>query len=271
VPGFAHVALLRGLRNEAPALPIDIVAGTSIGSLVGAWYVGRLANPRREESTLESLLNQGRLLNLLMPAAMVDSHLLERWLNRVFPVHDQTQFEVPFAGVSTDVLSATVWTCDHGTLGSAARKSSAFAPMFPPVLVPGGRLLDGGFADNVPVAVVRALGGAFVIGSNAVGMSNASPCTEPGATGWRSVLAALNPIARMESALHGGFVIFHRLGDFESRMANVAYEAAYSGDRFWDFSHARDVVAQTQAAATAFAIHTGAMWRAWVRPRRSAR
>jgi predicted acylesterase/phospholipase RssA len=47
--------------------------------------------------------------------------------------------------------------------------------MFPPVLVPGGRLLDGGFADNVPVAVVRALGGAFVIGSNAVGMSNASP------------------------------------------------------------------------------------------------
>jgi hypothetical protein len=75
----------------------------------------------------------------------------------------------------------------------------------------------------------------------------------------------------MESALHGGFVIFHRLGDFESRMANVAYEAAYSGDRFWDFSHARDVVAQTQAAATAFAIHTGAMWRAWVRPRRSAR
>lgn len=251
-PGFAHIALIRALETRA-RLPIDMVAGTSFGALVGAWYSGVRQLDIRESARLQTMLAAGRKLNLCLTVGMLDTNPLARLVDRQFKGLHLADLERPFYPVSSEVDSGTVYVAREASLGQGVQMSGAFPPFFPPVLRRGNaRLVDGGFVNNVPASVLRTEGASFVLASNSIGLlPPRRRDQEPGPI--RDAAAALNPFGRLQDAIRAGLMLFHRIGDTQALAADASFESAFTGIAFWDFNRGQSVIDKVQADADAFA------------------
>ncbi|MCB1009063.1 MAG: patatin-like phospholipase family protein [Acidobacteria bacterium] len=192
--GLAHVGVLREL--EAMQVPVDCIAGTSMGAIVGGLYAAGYSPAELEElvATLDwtSLIrdrpDRRHLpyrrkvddLNYLthwelgvskqgirLPDALVSGHRLGAELQlltlRAAGIDDFDRLPLPFRAVAADASTAETIVLDHGALATALRASMAVPGLFAPVEVDGRLLVDGGVVSNLPVAVARELGAAVVI------------------------------------------------------------------------------------------------------------
>ena len=192
--GIAHISVLRAI--EAQHVPIDCIAGTSMGSLVGGLYASgmsvdeleklvvstdwpRMFNDalerpersfRRKQDDRDRLvtvgvgLRDGRLR--VSPGLLQGERilaLLERSTLPVSAIDDFNQLPVPFRAVATDLNTGQAVVLDHGSLAMAMRASMSLPGIFQPVELDGRVLLDGGMANQVPIDVVRAMGADIVI------------------------------------------------------------------------------------------------------------
>ena len=160
--GFAHVGVIRALEQEK--IPIDLIVGTSVGSLIGALYAHE-KNSFELEWTAFSLEKDDLLDYALLSASMgpVKGERLEAFVNKKVPVANIESLKIPFAAVATDLNRGTRVVLDRGPLARAIRASCAIPGVFQPVEHQGRLLVDGGVADNLPVAVAREKGADIVI------------------------------------------------------------------------------------------------------------
>lgn len=160
--GFAHVGVIRALEQEK--IPIDLIVGTSVGSLIGALYAHE-KNSFELEWTAFSLEKDDLLDYVLLSASMgpVKGERLEAFVNKKVPVANIESLKIPFAAVATDLNRGTRVVLDRGPLARAIRASCAIPGVFQPVEHQGRLLVDGGVADNLPVAVAREKGADIVI------------------------------------------------------------------------------------------------------------
>lgn len=163
--GWAHIGVLQALA-EAGVVP-DVVAGTSIGALVGAWYArGHLdaADEWVRRLTRRDVIR-------LMDVAFVGSGVLEgkrlmdlyrdRWGDVAIE-----KLKTPFAAVATNLQSGQEVWLQRGSLLEAVRASISLPGLFTPVQVKDHWLVDGGLVNPVPVSVCRAMGAEVVIAVN---------------------------------------------------------------------------------------------------------
>ena len=160
--GIAHVGVLRAFVENQ--IPIDYVAGTSAGSIVG----GALASgmPVKEIEELSSKLRWRDVGRMTMSRLGIQSNArLEEFLRSRLPVTKFEELSIPFAAVATDLATgAAVIMRDKGDIPFAIRASCAIPGWYVPVTDEFGRqLVDGGLVAVVPVSVARALGGDIVI------------------------------------------------------------------------------------------------------------
>ena len=160
--GFAHVGVIRALEQEK--IPIDLIVGTSVGSLIGALYAHEL-NSFELEWTAFSLEKDDLLDYTFMSAGMgpIKGERLEAFVNKKIPVVNIESLKIPFAAVATDLNRGTRVVLDRGPLARAIRASCAIPGVFQPVEHQGRLLVDGGTVDNLPVAVAREKGADIVI------------------------------------------------------------------------------------------------------------
>jgi len=160
--GFAHVGVIRALEQEK--IPIDLIVGTSVGSLIGALYAYEM-NSFELEWTAFSLEKDDLLDYALLSASMgpIKGERLEAFVNKKVPVANIESLKIPFAAVATDLNRGTRVVLDHGPLARAIRASCAIPGVFQPVEFQGKLLVDGGTVDNLPVAVAREKGADVVI------------------------------------------------------------------------------------------------------------
>ena len=160
--GFAHVGVIRALEQEK--IPIDLVVGTSVGSLIGALYAHE-KNSFELEWTAFSLEKDDLLDYALLSASMgpVKGERLEAFVNKKVPVANIESLKIPFSAVATDLNRGTRVVLDRGPLARAIRASCAIPGVFQPVDHQGRLLVDGGVVDNLPVAVAREKGADIVI------------------------------------------------------------------------------------------------------------
>jgi len=162
--GFAHVGVIRALEQEK--VPIDLIVGTSVGSLIGAIYAYD-ANSMELEWTAfmlekDSLFDYGLMTAFTgMGAAKGDK--LEEFVKSKVPVANIENLKIPFAAVATDLNRGTRVVLDKGPVARAVRASSAIPGVFNPVEHQGRLLVDGGVIDNIPVSVARERGADIVI------------------------------------------------------------------------------------------------------------
>lgn len=160
--GFAHVGVIRALEQEK--IPIDMVVGTSVGSLIGAIYAHQ-ANSFDLEWIAFSLEKDHvfdyALLSLSMGPVRGDK--LEEFVASKIPVRNIEDLKLPFAAVAADLNRGTRVVLDRGPLARAVRASCAIPGVFQPVAHQGRMLVDGGIIDNIPIAVAREKGADIVI------------------------------------------------------------------------------------------------------------
>jgi len=162
--GFAHVGVIRVLEQEK--IPVDMIVGTSVGSLIGAIYAYNM-NSFELEWTAFSLERDNildyTLLSTITGMGPVKGDKLEEFMKSKVPVANIENLKLPFAAVATDLNRGTRVVIDHGPVAKAVRASSAIPGVFNPVEHQGRLLVDGGVVDNIPIDVAREKGADIVI------------------------------------------------------------------------------------------------------------
>ncbi|MGI6364596.1 MAG: patatin-like phospholipase family protein [Bacillota bacterium] len=158
--GIAHLGVLRTL--EKYKLPVDFIAGSSMGALVGALYACgidvnfliKFANELRTKSWVDLCMPRTGLIS----GKKVETMLQMLTRNRTFD-----QLKIPFAAVTTDIERGEAVVIKEGNVAAAVRASISIPVIFKPVRMDGRLLVDGGVVDRVPVSVVREMGADMVI------------------------------------------------------------------------------------------------------------
>ncbi len=192
--GGAHVGILQAL--EELKVPIDYIAGTSMGAIIGGLYaagydaeeINVILNEtdwnkalsdqpsrvdrtmRKKELEAEFLIpyrvgfNRGRIQ---LPLGAIEGQHLDQIFHRIFlPIADVRVFDdlpIPFRAVATDLVTGEEVVLSGGSLPDALRASMSVPGVFAPVKIDGRLLVDGGMSNNLPVSVVREMGAEIVI------------------------------------------------------------------------------------------------------------
>jgi len=191
--GLSHVGVIKWLEKNR--IPIDAVAGTSMGALVGGLYAaGHNATEiekfvegvdwqtvlsqtppfpmlafRRKEDVREypTAFEFGVKKGIQFPSGLSAGHavglLLARFSAPYFEMGSFDDLPTPFRCVATDLVKGKEVVFDKGSLGDALRASMSLPLIFDPVKRDGMLLVDGGVLNNIPVDLVRKMGVDVVI------------------------------------------------------------------------------------------------------------
>jgi NTE family protein len=191
--GFAHIPVIEAI--ERAGIPIDMVLGTSMGSLVGGLYAAGYS-----PGDIRRLIKQYDMVELFTTAAMPPLqpialpfclhsynlfvlgfdkggigasagligdqgilHLLNGSLSRVAGITDFDRLAIPFRCVGADLITGERIVFSSGSLVAAIRSSISIPGVFSPYPVEGQLVIDGGLVDNLPINLAKELGADVVI------------------------------------------------------------------------------------------------------------
>jgi NTE family protein len=160
VRGMAHIGVLQVLQAER--IPVDIVAGTSVGSLVGAIFAGGM--PLDELERLAPTLSWPKLVGPAWPRqGLLSNAKLGRFVESLIGRKRVEELPISYAAVAVDRASGNEVILRDGMVADAVRASTAIPGLFKPVSRGERQLIDGGLVNNVPASVVRSMGADVVI------------------------------------------------------------------------------------------------------------
>jgi NTE family protein len=158
--GIAHIGVLRALEHHQ--IPIDFIAGTSVGALIAATYAsGSSLDEMTRQGTATRFRDFGRWT--LSRMGMASNDRLEDFLRRFTPARNFSEMKIPLSIVATDVISGESVHFTDGEIGPALRASCAYPGLFLPVEYRGRVLVDGFLTEAVPAGAVRKMGAELVI------------------------------------------------------------------------------------------------------------
>ncbi len=262
--GFAHVGVLRWLEEHH--IPVDAIAGTSSGALIGGAYATGLSASQIEEIlgtadwdlilrpdipySRKSFrrkeddrgypvkLDAGLRHGFRLQSGLNPGHQIGLFLSRVaFPYSTVESFDdlaIPFRCVATDLEKGEVIVLDRGPLGPTLRASMALPGTFDPVRLSGRLLSDGGILNNVPVDVARAMGADIVIAVSVATPHHDKPPETMGAVANRAIDLMMQDLEKP------------RL-----RQADIVILPAFDGLGSSDFRSSAAIAARGYAAAAA--------------------
>ncbi len=163
--GIAHVGVLKALEDAR--VPVDAVAGTSMGAIIAAGYARGWSAEEIMVRLRELFRSRMALYDPTLPfQALLAGRKLERVLQTYFGGLDIENLWLPFFCVSTDLVRAEAHVHDRGELWRAVAASCSIPGIFPPQRVEGGQLVDGGVVDNLPIDVMAARFEGAIIASD---------------------------------------------------------------------------------------------------------
>ncbi|HEY2153436.1 MAG TPA: patatin-like phospholipase family protein [Vicinamibacterales bacterium] len=199
--GIAHVGVIKWFEEHH--IPIDLVAGTSMGGLIGGsfstgmdaaeletfllnlnWdllfdssnFAGKNIRRKADGRTYPSKLEFGLKHGIVPPSALNNGEQVDLMVAEIAgPYYSLRSFDdlpTPFRAVAVDLLTATPVVLEKGPLDLAMRATMSLPLIFPPVQLDGHVLVDGGAMNNVPANVVKDMGAAHVIAVNVGDLSD---------------------------------------------------------------------------------------------------
>lgn len=158
--GIAHIGVLRVLREAG--IPIDCVAGTSVGALIGAAYcAGASLELMEEEGRRTSFADFGRWTPSWL--GLATNQRMEKYLERFTPVKTFEELKTPLAIATSDLNQGLTVYYSSGPIGQPLRASCAYPALFVPIQYDGRTLADGFLTSPVPVEGALLLGADVVI------------------------------------------------------------------------------------------------------------
>ncbi|HWR97871.1 MAG TPA: patatin-like phospholipase family protein [Candidatus Methanoperedens sp.] len=221
---------------EREKVPIDLVVGTSVGSLIGALYADTGKSLDLEFSALtvtnEDLFDYKALA--ILSGGFVKGERLEEFLDGRLKNHVIEKLTLHFAAVATELRTGETVVFDRGPVARAVHASAAIPGVFVPVTIDGRIFVDGGVTNPVPADVARRLGAAVVI---AVAIPSAIP--------------AKPPATPIEVAYHAITVMAAEIGRLRAREADVVIAPDVGDVAYDDFSRKKQLIEAGEAATIA--------------------
>ncbi|WP_457095417.1 patatin-like phospholipase family protein [Lysobacter sp. P5_B9] len=229
--GFAHIGVIKMI--EANGIHIDVVSGTSAGSVVGALYASGMDAFQMQKTAFGLDETQIRDVSLFS-GGVVKGQKLQDYVNQLVGGRPIERMKKPFAAVSTQLETGERTVFVRGNTGQAVRASSSIPGVFEPVVIGQKHYVDGGVVSPVPVDAARQLGADFVI---AVDISTKASGKNPG-----SLLGTVNQSIT---------IMGQKLGQQELARANVIIRPGVSDIGPADFEQRNNAILEGERAALA--------------------
>jgi NTE family protein len=169
VRGLAHIGVLEVL--EKAGIPIDFIAGSSAGSLIGAIYSTGCGLDKIHDFTRK--ISWGKIARLVFSrTGIVSFDRLARWLEIELGCRNFSDLQIPFIAVTTDMQTGEPVYLNQGPLPQAVQASCSVPGFVTPVFLNGQWLVDGSISDTIPVSILRKAGADFVIGVDILSSMN---------------------------------------------------------------------------------------------------
>jgi NTE family protein len=289
--GLAHIGVLRYLEEHR--IPVDRIAGTSMGGLVGGLYAtGRSAadladiadhapwpdflrsSPKFADRPVAEKQEWNRITGeftfrfgkrLSLPAGINPGQQLALLLSRetmgYSALHSFDELPIPFRCVATDLVAADAFVLGEGSLAKAMRATMALPAIFTPVEWNGRVLIDGGLVNNLPADVVRDIGAEVVIAV----LLQSAPADARQLTTISNILKQSVTVALVQNERRN------------ARLANIVIEVPTKKVGLLDFNEAHDVIesgyeaAKRNARALAALALPPAEWEEYIRAKNARR
>ncbi len=165
--GLAHVGVIRVLEQED--IPIDVVAGSSMGALIGSlWCTGKNADELEKIAReFEKKRNILKLCDPVLPVSgLIGGRLIKRWLKKYLGNRTFYSTTIPFKVVSYDLTRREEIVINGGSIVDAVRQSIAIPGVIEPIRKKDQIIIDGGVLNPLPTNVLAALGIKKIIAVN---------------------------------------------------------------------------------------------------------
>jgi NTE family protein len=163
--GFAHVGVIRALEQEK--IPVHMIIGTSVGSLIGGIYASNPDSFQLEWIAFKidknDVLDFSMIYSKLGPVQGVK---LETFIEQTVKTKKVEDTKIPFYPIATDLNTGETVILEKGSLAKAIRASSSIPGIFAPVTFGNRMLVDGGVTNNVACDIARSKGADIVIAVN---------------------------------------------------------------------------------------------------------
>lgn len=230
--GLAHIGVLKVLEQEN--IPIDFLAGTSVGSVIGAAYASGISAKELEEiAAIVRFKDFSRWT--LSRFGLFSNDKMALFLTKYLRCKTFEDLRIPLAVTATDVVTGEPVVFTSGNLVDPVRASCAYPGMFLPVNVNGRLLVDGLLAHGVPAAPLRDMGAERVV---AIFLS--AHWVKP--KGPRHVFDVIGQCFSIAQA--------KMCGPWKAA-SDVILEPAIGEFGYDDFSHAHELIAAGEVAARA--------------------
>uniref|UniRef100_A0A3P8QQK1 lysophospholipase n=1 Tax=Astatotilapia calliptera TaxID=8154 RepID=A0A3P8QQK1_ASTCA len=217
--GCSQVGIMRALCEAG--IPVDLIGGTSIGSLMGALYAEDRSHSRlrirAREWAMEMTSVFRKVLDLTYPiTSMFSGASFNSGINNVFKSKQIEDLWIPYFNITTDITASAMRVHTDGSLWRYVRASMSLSGYLPPLCDPkdGHLLMDGGYINNLPADVARSMGAKVVIAID-VGSRDETNLTNYGdsLSGWWLLWKRLNPLAEKVKVLN--------MAEIQTRLAYV--------------------------------------------------
>ena len=238
--GNSAIPLLRGLR--ARDVPVDIISGTSYGTLVGSFYIVHGC-----DDGLELLLDRaGELRPLLLSTGSVTSRGIEMWMRLFVGTLQLDQLPIPLIPVATVASEFSEWDIRGGGVAVAVRASCSMPPGAP-TYRDGRRSLDGALIANVPCRVLEEEDADLIFGASSFPkVEELAPhdARDPLTVGFESAL----PYYRYRDAERHFYMLHHFASSNQRNHAHAYYTASNAGFDGFDLHKAREIARSAEGS-----------------------
>jgi NTE family protein len=231
VKGFAHIGVLKILESQK--IPIHMVVGTSVGSLVGSLYA--YGYDAYKLQMIAYALERDDLIDITFPDnGFVKGEKLENYVNRMVKGTPIEKFRIPFHAVATNIQTGEEMVFGTGNAGMAVRASCSIPGIFKPARISGKTYADGGIVSPLAVDVARRYGADVVI---AVDISTGPDATIPQGT--------------VETILQSVDIMYAKIGALQISRADVVIKPSLSHIGSTDFTRKHEAILEGEKATLA--------------------
>ena len=231
--GLAHIGVIKVLEENN--IPIDFIAGSSIGAMIGGFYAAGLDIKEIEEIALS--INWRRIFSILfdphLKQGLIGGEKLKTFIKNYINGKKFEDCKIPFAAVATDLKTGEIVILNKGEMAQAIRASISIPLIFKSAKIESRMLADGGLSAPVPAEIARGMGADIVIAVNL----DKHYCDEECKPGWYDIANdSLN-------------ILRHHLALSNVANADIIIEINVGKNYWYQFTNAQDKILAGEKAA----------------------